>query len=123
MKIRGSTIPKVLMIQENKVKVVVETSILKRDKEAVDGDLTQHTQYVIDGKASRQTLDQISREGKVWVEFDDGTVGHALMELSTTRDLQDPELLARNLIQFQADLIVVEEEVFNHLKFNPVVFA
>lgn len=122
-KIRGITVPKTISIQEDKVKVFVANPILERDYEAVEGQLDQHRAYVVVGKADRATLDRISTENKVWVEFDDGSGDHALMEISATRDIQDPDFAAAGLIEFTASLTVLDEKVFNPLVFNPVVFA
>jgi hypothetical protein len=123
MKIRGVTIQKVLVIQDDKVKVLIETPIVNAPFEAVEGQLDEHQRFTITGTIDRATLDLISPEAKVGVEFDDGTVCHALIEISSMRDPEDPEFTSKNRLQFQANLLVVEEEVFNHLKFNPAVFA
>jgi hypothetical protein len=122
MKIRGITVPKTISIQEDKVKAVIATPILNRDYDSVEGELDQHLMYVIVGKADRATLDRINIENKVWVEFDDGTAEHALMEISARRDIGDPDFTAGNLIQFTATLLVTQG-VFHHPVFNPVVFA
>ena len=122
-KLRGITIAKILSIQEDQIKIIIEGPILKRDYETVEALLDQHRTFVIIGKTDRATLDRINSQPLVWVEFDDGTGARAFMEISTMRDLVDPDFSAKGLLQFEANLLVTERDVFNHLKFNPVVFV